>query len=134
MDPVVFYPIGHVENDFDERGSAGPREGFPSRIVVNNSFADGLDGLESGQEVFVVFWLHHSTGYELRQHPRGDATRAKRGVFSLRSPNRPNPIGITQVPIGRVAGNVLYVTDLDAFDGTPILDLKPVNCPEKRES
>jgi L-fuculose-phosphate aldolase len=86
-----------------------------------------MEGLGPGQEILVVFWFHHSTHYDLRQHPKGDKTRAKRGVFSLRSPHRPNPIGITQVRITGIENNVLYVTDLDAFDGTPILDIKPVS-------
>jgi tRNA-Thr(GGU) m(6)t(6)A37 methyltransferase TsaA len=86
-----------------------------------------MEGLVTGQEILVIFWFHHSTHYDLRQHPQGDKTRAKRGVFSLRSPNRPNPIGITQVRIKGIDNNVLYVTNLDAFNGTPVLDLKPVS-------
>lgn len=124
--PAVFHPIGHIENSFEAREKSGPCEGFPSRIVLQGSFADGLQGLESGQEILVIFWFHRSTNYQLRQHPKGDTTRQKRGVFSLRSPHRPSPIGITRVRITALEGNVICVTGLDAFNGTPVLDLKPV--------
>jgi tRNA (Thr-GGU) A37 N-methylase len=70
------------------------------------------------------FYFHRSAGYELSQHPRGDRTRPKRGVFTLRSPRRPNPIGVTVVDLLGVEGNVLRVRGLDACNGTPILDLK----------
>ena len=124
--PAVFHPIGHIENSFEAREKSGPCEGFPSRIVLQDSFTDGLQGLEPDQEIIVIFWFHHSTGYQLRQHPKGDTTRQKRGVFSLRSPHRPSPIGITRVRITALEGDVICVTGLDAFDGTPVLDLKPV--------
>ena len=72
----------------------------------------------------VLFYFHRSTGYELSQHPCGDRTRPKRGVFTLRSPHRPNPIGVTVVELLAINGNVLRVRGLDACNGTPILDLK----------
>ena len=65
------------------------------------------------------------TGRELQQHPRRDTNRPKRGVFALRTPQRPNPIGVTIVDLVRVEGNVLFVRGLDAINGTPVLDLKP---------
>ena len=74
----------------------------------------------------VVFHFHRSRGYELLQHPRGDPSRPRRGVFALRSPRRPNPIGLTVVDLLAIEGNVLRVRGLDAFAGTPVLDLKPV--------
>jgi L-fuculose-phosphate aldolase len=79
----------------------------------------------------VVFQFHRSDGYSLLQHPRGDRTRAKRGVFALRSPHRPNPIGVTVVKILGIADNVVCVKGLDAYDGSPVLDLKPAGRDER---
>jgi formylmethanofuran dehydrogenase subunit E len=73
----------------------------------------------------VVFYFHRSRGFDLLQHPRGDKSRPRRGVFSLRSPRRPNPIGVTVVDLVAIDGNVLHVQGLDAINGTPVLDLKP---------
>ena len=72
----------------------------------------------------VVFSLHQSQGYDLLQHPRGDRTQPKRGVFALRSPNRLNPIGVTEVDLLDFDDNVLTVRGLEAIDGTPVLDIK----------
>ena len=77
--------------------------------------------------LLVVFVFHRSEGHELLQHPRGDRSRPKRGVFALRSPNRPNPIGVTEVELIAIEGSILTVRGLDAIDGTPVLDLKPVS-------
>jgi tRNA-Thr(GGU) m(6)t(6)A37 methyltransferase TsaA len=76
-------------------------------------------------DLLVVFVFHRAEGYNLLQHPRGDRGRPQRGVFALRSPNRPNPIGITEVELLAIEGNILTVRGLDALDGTPVLDLKP---------
>ena len=75
--------------------------------------------------LLVVFVFHRSQGFDLLQHPRGNQSRPKRGVFALRSPNRPNPIGITEVELLAIEGNILTVSGLDAINGTPVLDLKP---------
>jgi tRNA-Thr(GGU) m(6)t(6)A37 methyltransferase TsaA len=122
----VSYPaIGHVENEFDEPASPDTLRAAVSRIVIDPALAEGLTGLEPGAEVIVVFLFHRSEGYELLQHPRGDKARPRRGVFALRSPNRPNPIGVTVAELLAVEGNVLEVSGLDAINGTPVLDLKP---------
>jgi tRNA-Thr(GGU) m(6)t(6)A37 methyltransferase TsaA len=97
-----------------------------SRIVLDPALTGGLAGLEAGQQVMVVFYFHRSQGYDLAQHPRGDTSRPKRGVFALRSPRRPNPIGVTIVDLLAIEENVLRVRGLDAINGTPVLDLKPV--------
>jgi tRNA-Thr(GGU) m(6)t(6)A37 methyltransferase TsaA len=122
---VSYTPIGHVENDFRERAPAHEVRSARSRIVLNPGLTDGLTGLVPGQQVMVVFYFHRSQGFDLLQHPRGDTTRPRRGVFTLRSPRRPNPIGVTVVDLVAVEGNVLQVRGLDAIDGTPVLDLKP---------
>ena len=101
------------------------RQAAESRIVLNPELTPGLEGLEKQPRILVVFHFHLSDGYQLHQHPRGDVTRPTRGVFALRSPRRPNPIGVTEVELLEIQGNVLKVRGLDAVDGTPVLDLKP---------
>jgi formylmethanofuran dehydrogenase subunit E len=121
---ISFTSIGHVENAFDTETSAETLRSAISRIVINPLLKDGLTGLESGGKVLVVFSFHRSEGYELLQHPRGDHTKPKRGVFALHSPHRPNPIGVTVAEILSVKENTLEVSGLDALNGTPVLDLK----------
>jgi tRNA-Thr(GGU) m(6)t(6)A37 methyltransferase TsaA len=122
---IVYQAIGHVENSFDEPASPPAIRAVESRIVIDPSLVEGLKGLESGQRMMVVFCFHRSEGFDLLQHPRGDRSRPRRGVFALRSPRRPNPIGVTVVDLVAVEGNVLRVRGLDAINGTPVLDLKP---------
>ncbi|MBN1956416.1 MAG: tRNA (N6-threonylcarbamoyladenosine(37)-N6)-methyltransferase TrmO [Anaerolineae bacterium] len=123
--PVVYRAIGHVENDFDQPLPPSVIRAGASRIVLDPSLVVGLQGLEPGRRLVVVFCFHRSQGFELLQHPRGDRSRPQRGVFALRSPRRPNPIGVTEVELVEIVGNVLHVRGLDAIDGTPVLDLKP---------
>ena len=120
---VTYRAIGHVENDYGPSTSGSTSS--ESRLVLEPGLTQGLEGLEVGQKIMVIFHLHRSQGFDLLQHPRGDRGRPRRGVFSLRSPRRPNPIGITVVDLVAVDGNVLRVKGLDAFNGTPVLDLKP---------
>jgi tRNA-Thr(GGU) m(6)t(6)A37 methyltransferase TsaA len=122
---VSYTPIGRVENAFDEPASPEALRAAQSRIVLDPALAEGLTGLEPGGAVMVVFVFHRAAGYELLQHPRGDAARPKRGVFALCSPRRPNPIGVTVAELLAVEGNVLEVRGLDAINGTPVLDIKP---------
>jgi len=124
-DRVTYHPIGYVRNEFDVSSHWEQMRAGESRIILDPDLVTGLQGLELGQQVMVVFFFHRSHDFELLQHPRGDRTRPKRGVFSLRSPRRPNPIGVTVVELLSVDENILTVRGLDAFDGTPVLDLKP---------
>lgn len=117
--------IGRVENEFDEPAAPEQIRAVESRIILDPSLVEGLQSLEPGQQIMVVFYFHRSEGYDLLQHPRGNQSRPKRGVFALRSPRRPNPIGVTVVELAGIEGNVLRVRGLDAIDGTPVLDLKP---------
>jgi len=121
---IHFHAIGYVENDFPAPGAFRDCSALESRLVIDPALVEGLQGLEAGQQVMVLFYFHRSQGYELSQHPCGDPNRPKRGVFTLRSPRRPNPIGVTVVDLLAVDGNVLHVKGLDACNGTPILDLK----------
>jgi tRNA-Thr(GGU) m(6)t(6)A37 methyltransferase TsaA len=122
---LTLRPIGRVENGLP---SGTPRDTLReavSRIVLDPELAPGLDGLEKEARVLVVFHFHLSEDFELHQHPRGDKSRPRRGVFALRTPRRPNPIGVTEVELLEIRKNVLTVRGLDAVDGTPVLDLKP---------
>jgi len=121
---IHLHPIGYVENEFLAPGGWRDCSTLESRLVIDPSLVEGLQGLKAGQQLMVVFYFHRSTGFDLCQHPRGDHSLPQRGVFTLRSPHRPNPIGVTVVELLAVDGNVLHVRGLDACNGTPILDLK----------
>jgi tRNA-Thr(GGU) m(6)t(6)A37 methyltransferase TsaA len=123
--PLIVRPIGRVENGLPLSARRDTLREAVSRIVLDPELAPGLEGLEEESRVLVVFQFHLAEEFELRQHPRGDPSRPLRGVFALRSPRRPNPIGVTEVDLLEIRGNVLLVRGLDAVDGTPVLDLKP---------
>jgi tRNA-Thr(GGU) m(6)t(6)A37 methyltransferase TsaA len=98
-----------------------------SQIEVWPEFAAGLDGVEEHDHLWVLYWMHQLRDHDrrvLKAHPRGDTSKPMRGVFALHSPMRPNPIGMTRVRLLRRDANVLTVGDLDAEDGTPVLDIK----------
>lgn len=86
----------------------------------------GLEGIRPGDQVIVLTWLDRARRDVLRVHPRGDMSRAQQGVFSTRSPDRPNPIGLHPVEIVSIDGPRVRVRNLEALDGTPLIDLKPV--------
>jgi tRNA-Thr(GGU) m(6)t(6)A37 methyltransferase TsaA len=123
---VTFNPIGYVENDFNAPATPETIATAESQVVVAPEFAEGLTGLKAGQRVMVVFHFHLVQSYALLQHPRGDRSRPRRGVFTLHTPYRPNPIGVTVVDLLSVEGDVLRVRGLDALNGTPVLDIKLV--------
>ncbi|WP_300008861.1 tRNA (N6-threonylcarbamoyladenosine(37)-N6)-methyltransferase TrmO [Pseudonocardia sp.] len=122
-------PIGHVRSALRDPAQA-PRqgdEGAPrARVVIEPAFARGMADLQSGTEVVVLTWLHLARRDELVTRPRDDPARPERGVFSTRSPHRPNPIGLHRVRIVAISGNEIEVTGLEAVDGTPVVDVKPV--------
>ena len=121
--------IGRVESSLTDRSSA-PRqadEGAPQAwMVFEPEVREALSSLRPGDEVILLTWLDRARRDVLRVHPRGDRSRPEEGVFSTRSPDRPNPIGLHRVRIGEIDGLRLRVDHLEALDGTPILDLKPV--------
>ena len=119
------HAIGRVENEFNDPAPPEEIRAAESRLVIDPALVAGLQGLEPGQQIMVLFYFHRSKGYELLQHPRGDQNRPERGVFALHSPNRPNPIGVTVVDLLDIQGNVLRVQGLDAIHGSPVLDIKP---------
>ena len=98
----------------------------PAQLIFDPEVAEGLDSLAPGSEAVLLTWLDKADRSVLRVHPRGDCSRKPQGVFTTRSAHRPNPIGLHRVTITDVSGNVVTVSGLEAINGTPILDLKPV--------
>jgi tRNA-Thr(GGU) m(6)t(6)A37 methyltransferase TsaA len=122
-------PIGVVESPLTDRESAPKQgdEGAPDAwLRFDASVADGLEGIAPGDEVLVLTWFDRASRDVLRVHPRGDPTRAPQGVFGTRSPDRPNPVGLHRVEVISIDGPRMKVRNLEALDGTPIVDVKPV--------
>jgi tRNA-Thr(GGU) m(6)t(6)A37 methyltransferase TsaA len=122
-------PIGHVESALTDPADAPKQghEGAPDAwLVLDASVVEGLDGIVPGARVIVLTWLDRASRDVLRVHPRDDPSNPQRGVFSTRSADRPNPIGLHEVEVLSVEGARVRVRDLEAVDGTPVLDLKPV--------
>jgi tRNA-Thr(GGU) m(6)t(6)A37 methyltransferase TsaA len=122
-------PIGRVESPLTDPATA-PKQGYEGSpdawLVLEPRVLEGLDGLRVGDRVIVVTWLDRARRDVLRVHPRDDVTNPEQGVFNTRSADRPNPIGLHEVAITSIDGARLEVQDLEALDGTPILDIKPV--------
>ena len=128
-DTFAIRPIGSVESALTDRAAAPKQghEGAPDAwLVFDPGVLDGLQGLQPGDRVIVLTWLDRSDRDVLRVHPRDDATNPLRGVFGTRSPDRPNPVGLHPVEIVSIDGLRMLVRDLEALDGTPIVDVKPV--------
>jgi tRNA-Thr(GGU) m(6)t(6)A37 methyltransferase TsaA len=121
--------IGRVESPLADRSSAPKQgdEGAPEALLVfDPSVADAARELRAGTEVLVLTWLHQADRATLRVHPRSDPNRPEEGVFTTRSPDRPNPIGLHRVEIVAIEDDRVRVRNLEAIDGTPIVDVKPV--------
>jgi tRNA-Thr(GGU) m(6)t(6)A37 methyltransferase TsaA len=122
-------PVGWVESPLTDPASA-PKQGDEGAPDAWLNFAPrvggALDGLRPGDEVLVLTWLDRARRDVLRVHPRGDRSRSQQGVFATRSPHRPNPIGLHRVSIASIEGNRVRVRGLEAVDGTPVVDVKPV--------
>ncbi len=124
---VSYHPIGVIHTPFKDivgmpiqppgaRGTAG-------RVIVEESYREGLKDLEGFSHIFLVYHLHLCQGYALRVQPFLD--NAEHGIFACRSPGRPNPIGLSLVKLVRIEGDILHLEDVDMVDGTPLLDIKP---------
>src|SRR6185503_14769355 len=126
---ILLVPIGRVESPLTTAAEA-PKQGFEGGpdawLVFEPRVLDALDGLEPGARVIVLTWLDRADRDTLRVHPRDDASNPLRGVFGTRSADRPNPIGLHEVEVLAVEGNRVRVSDLEALDRTPVVDLKPV--------
>ncbi len=122
-------PIGRVESSLTDPSSAPKqgREGAPDAwLVLEPAVLDGLDGIRPGARVIVLTWFHRARRDLLRVHPRDDPANPTQGVFNTRSADRPNPIGLHEVEVLAVEGERVHVRPLEAIDGTPVVDLKPV--------
>lgn len=121
--------IGAIRSPIKTRADA-PRQGSKNApdawLDVDPDVAQGLDGLAAGEEIIVVTWFHLSRRDELQTHPRSDRSLPLTGVFATRSPDRPNPIGLHRVTIKDLEGSRLLVGPIEAIDGTPVIDIKPV--------
>jgi tRNA-Thr(GGU) m(6)t(6)A37 methyltransferase TsaA len=127
--PYVVEPIGWVESPLDDRATAPKQgdEGSPDAwLVFEQGVLEGLRDLRAGAEIIVLTWFDRARRDVLAVHPRGDRSRPEQGVFSTRSPDRPNPVGLHRVGIVSIDGARMRVRDLEALDGTPIVDVKPV--------
>ena len=113
-----------AREDAPKQGSEGAPEAW---VEIDPAFVEALDGITAGQEVILLTWLHQGRRDILRVHPRDDPKIPMREVFGTRSPDRPNPIGLHRVRVLEIAGSVrLRVEPLEALDGTPVVDIKPV--------
>jgi tRNA-Thr(GGU) m(6)t(6)A37 methyltransferase TsaA len=123
------HPIGHIRSSLralDEAPRQGS-EGAPDAwLEVSPTFARGLFGIASGDEVIVVTWLHRADRDVLEVHPRDDPEIPLAGVFATRSSDRPNPLGLHRVTVREISGLRLRIGPIEAIDGTPVVDVKPV--------
>ena len=129
MNAIDIRPIGKVASTLVDLASAPrqPDEGAPEAwLVFDTAVAEGLRNLRPGDEIILITWLDRARRDVLTVHPRGDLSRPPEGVFSTRSAERPNPIGLHQVVVEAVEGSRVRVRNLEAVDGTPVLDVKPV--------
>jgi tRNA-Thr(GGU) m(6)t(6)A37 methyltransferase TsaA len=123
------FPIGHVESSLVDRAAAPKQgsEGAPDAwLVFEPHVAAGIRDLTVDTDVFVLTWLHEAQRQVLRVHPRDDPGNPLTGVFSTRSADRPNPIGLHRVRIVAIDGHRVLVRGIEAVDGTPLVDVKPV--------
>jgi tRNA-Thr(GGU) m(6)t(6)A37 methyltransferase TsaA len=119
-------PVGFVQTD--AVGKKVRDKNVVSRIIFREEYIEALEGVEEFSHLFVLFWLHEISGESrkvMKVHPRGRADMPLLGIFATRTPHRPNPIGLTRVKLLKIEGTVLTVQGLDAYDGTPVLDIKP---------
>jgi len=122
-------PIGVVESPLTDMASA-PKQGYEGApdawLVFEPAVLEGLEGLRAGDQVILLTWLDRARRDVLRVHPRDDVRNPMQGVFNTRSADRPNPIGLHQVEIVEIDAPRMRVRNLEAVDGTPVLDVKPV--------
>jgi tRNA-Thr(GGU) m(6)t(6)A37 methyltransferase TsaA len=127
MSSYTLEPIGFIRSTVKGREDAprqGP-EGAPDAwLEIEPQFAEALLGMEVGHELIVITWLHQAERDVLKGHPRSDESRPLTGVFYTRSPARPNPLGLHPVTVRAIEGKRLKIGPIEAFDGTPVIDIK----------
>ena len=129
METFELNPVGRVESALTDPAAAPrqPDEGAPEAwLVFEPAVVEAMSHLRPGMEILLLTWLDRARRDVLSVHPRDDPGRPREGVFTTRSPDRPNPIGLHRVEITFVRGNRIRVSHLEALDGTPIIDVKPV--------
>jgi tRNA-Thr(GGU) m(6)t(6)A37 methyltransferase TsaA len=128
-------PVGTLRSTLRTRAEAPKQgaEGAPDAwLELNPSVVRGLEGIAVGDELIVISWLHLARRDVLEVHPRGDRRQPLAGVFATRSPDRPNPLGLHRVTVKEIAGHRLRIEPIEAIDGTPIVDIKPVLAASER--
>jgi tRNA-Thr(GGU) m(6)t(6)A37 methyltransferase TsaA len=122
-------PIGWIRSELKSLDAA-PRQGFEGApeawVEIDPAYAEAAADLRTGDAIILITWLHKADRGVMKVHPRSDETLPLTGVFSTRSPDRPNPLGLHRVTIREIAGNRLRVAPLEAIDGTPVIDIKIV--------
>jgi len=135
QEKIVLKPVGFVRTE--SIGDEVKDKSRTSQVVLHSELAEALDGIGDFSHLFVLFWLHNiSEGQRktLKVRPRGRRDLPLLGIFATRTMLRPNPVGLTLVELVKVEGNVLTVRGLDAFDGTPVLDIKPFDSWDNAET
>jgi tRNA-Thr(GGU) m(6)t(6)A37 methyltransferase TsaA len=126
---LLLRSIGQVRSTLRALEQA-PRQGFEGApdawLDINADFAPALIGIQTGDALIVITWLHRAGRDVLQTHPRNDPTTPLTGVFATRSPDRPNPLGLHRVTVREIVGTQLLVGPIEAIDGTPIVDVKAV--------
>jgi len=125
----VIEPIGFIRSELTDLAQApmqGIEGGYEAWLELSPQFAQGLLGIETGDNLIVLTWLHRAQRDVLQVHPRGRQEAPLKGVFGTRSQDRPNPIGLHQVTVLEVSGQNIKVAPMEAIDGTPLVDIKPV--------
>jgi len=128
MAKYIVRPIGAVRSALKDPADApkqGALTGQEAEIVVDPAYLPALDGLDRGKgKIIVICWMHRADRGRLKVHPQGREELPERGVFSTRSPHRPNPVSLHTVTLLSIEGTVLRVRGMDAIDGTPVVDIK----------
>jgi tRNA-Thr(GGU) m(6)t(6)A37 methyltransferase TsaA len=129
MSMMDLRPVGVVRSALADR-SAAPKqgaEGAPdSWLDIHPRASGGLRGIAAGDELIIITWFHEARRDVFEVHPRGDTRNPLTGVFATRSPDRPNPLGLHPVTVRAIDKDRLLVGPIEAIDGTPVVDIKPV--------
>jgi tRNA-Thr(GGU) m(6)t(6)A37 methyltransferase TsaA len=128
-DKYTLKPIGVIRSRItrlEEAPPQGDEGGSEAWLELNTQVVQAATGLQIGDELIILTWLHLAQRYVLQVHPRGAADRPLTGVFATRSPDRPNPIGLHRVSVLEIAEQRLRIAPIEAIDGTPVVDIKPI--------